>query len=374
MAKRMVIMLVIVLLIFGGLFGYKAFKRAMSKKNMPAGPPPATVTATRAEYQTWQPEMKAVGSLRASRGVDLSTEIAGLVRAVHFKSGDDVKKDQLLLELNADADIAQLHALEAAAELAETAYERDKKQFEIQAVSKAALDADAADVKSRRAQVAQQRAIIEKKRIQAPFDGRIGISAVNRGQYLNPGDKIVTLQSLDSILVDFTLPQQELSRITIGRKAAITTDTYPGRTFTGRLTAVNPRVDPETRNVQVEARISNPRFELLPGMFAAITVKAGRAERLLTLPQTAVTYNPYGNTVFIVQQSMGPGNKPLLIVRQSFVTTGPTRGDQVAILKGIKEGDMVVTSGQLKLKNGSVVVINNEVQPKSEAAPKPQEE
>jgi membrane fusion protein (multidrug efflux system) len=372
--RRMIIMLGFVILIFGGIFGYQAYKRKTSGKYASAEPPPASVSAIKAEYSAWQPRLKAVGSLRASRGVDLSTEIAGIVRSVHFKSGDDVRKDELLIQLNDDADIALLHSLEAAADLAETVYERDKKQFEIHAVSKATLDSDEADLKSKRAQVAGQRAIIEKKSIQAPFDGRLGISAVNRGQYVNPGDRLVTLQSLDSILIDFYLPQQELSRIAVGQKADITTDVFPGRRFVAALTAINPKVDPDTRNVQVEAVISNPRHELLPGMYAEINVRAGKVQRHITLPQTAVTYNPYGDTVFIIRESTGPGGKQRLTVKQALVTTGPARGDQVAIMKGIKEGDTIATSGQLKLKNGSTVIINNQVQPSNEPAPKPQEE
>ncbi len=375
MTKRMVTMLVIVLVIFGGIFGYHAFNSYKTKKFMAARQaPPVTVTAIKAELLTWQPQLKAVGSLRALRGVDLSSEISGLVRTVHFKSGDDVKEGELLVQLNADADVAQLRSLEAAADLAQTVYDRDKKQFEIQAVSQATLDTDAADLKSKRAQVAQQAALVDKKSIRAPFGGRLGISAVNPGQYVNPGDKIVTLQSLDAILADFYLPQQELSRVALGQKVVATTDTYPGRSFPGTITAINPKVDPDTRNFQAEATITNPRRELLPGMYASVEIRAGRAQRYLTVPQTAVTYNPYGDTVFIVKSGKGPEGKPLLTVEQTFVTVGPTRGDQVAILSGIKGGDTVVTSGQLKLKNGSVVIINNQIQPTNEAEPKPEDQ
>jgi membrane fusion protein (multidrug efflux system) len=271
--------------------------------------------------------------------------------------------------------MALLHSLEAAADLANTVYERDKKQYNVQAVSKATLDADAADLKVKRAQVRQQAAMLEKKSIRAPFAGRLGISTVNPGQYINPGDKVVTLQSLDQIYTDFHLPQQELSHISLGQPVVVTADTYPGRTFRGKITAVNPKVDLDTRNFQVEATITNPRHELLPGMYASVEVKAGAVQSYLTLPQTAVTFNPYGETVFIVEESgKGPDGKPLLIVRQAFVTVGPTRGDQIAILKGISEGDMVVTSGQLKLKNGSRIIINNQIQPGNEAAPRPRDE
>jgi membrane fusion protein, multidrug efflux system len=372
MVKRMVIMIGVVAVLFGGVFGFQLFKASMMKKYMSFKMPPATVTAMAAEFQTWQPQVKAVGSLRAVRGVDVSSEISGLVRSLHFKSGEEVQEGQVLVELNADADIAQLHAYEAAADLANTTYERDKKQFEIQAVSQATLDNEAADLKSKRAQVAQQQALVDKKTIRAPFSGRLGISTVNPGQYVNPGDKIVTLQQLNSLYVDFYLPQQELSRVVLGQVVAVTTDTYPGRTFTGKITVVNPKVDPDTRNFQVEATISNPKHVLLPGMFATVDVRAGVVQRYLTLPQTVVTYNPYGDTVFIIQESgKGAAGKPQLVVEQRFVAVGPTRGDQIALLSGIKEGERVVTSGQLKLKNGSEVIINNKVQPTNEQAPKP---
>jgi membrane fusion protein (multidrug efflux system) len=376
MTKRMLIMLLAVGLLFGGIFGYKAFMSQMIKKSMSSmQAPPVTVTTIKAEYLPWQPQLKSVGSLRAVRGVEVTSEISGLVRTIHFKSGDEVNTGQLLIQLNADSDIAQLRALEAAAELANTVHERDKKQFAVQAVSQVILDADAADLKGKRAQVAQQSALVDKKSIHAPFSGRLGISTVNPGQYLNPGDKIVTLQSLDLLYLDFHLPQQELSRIALGQKVIASTDSYPGRTFSGKITAVNPRVDPDTRNFQVEATISNLKRELLPGMYATVQINAGSVKRALTVPQTSVIYNPYGETAFIVEANgKGPDGKPTLTAKQTFVTVGEKRGDQVEILKGIKEGDTLVTSGQLKLKNGSVVIINNKVQPSNEASPAPVDE
>ncbi len=375
MGKRMIVMVGIVLLLFGGIFGFKIFKANMMKKYMSFQAPPSVVTAMKAEYQTWQPQLTAVGSLRAVRGVDVTSEIAGLVRMVRIKPDDEVKEGQVLVELNADADIAQLHALEAAADLAQTIYDRDTKQLAIQAVSQAVVDADAADLRTKRAQVAQQQALVEKKTIRAPFAGRLGISTVNPGQYINPGDKIVTLQSLDELYFDFFVPQQELSRLAVGQKVVLTTDSFPGRIFNGRINAVNPKVDPDTRNVQVEATIVNRGHRLLPGMYATVDVRAGTTIRYLTLPQTAVTFNPFGDTVFVVEQGgKGLQGKPTLTVKQSFITVGPTRGDQIAVTSGVKEGDTVVTSGQLKLKNGSPVIINNTVQPANEAAPKPEDQ
>jgi membrane fusion protein (multidrug efflux system) len=375
MIKRMAIMLLTVGILFGAIFGYHAYNSRMMKKSMASfQPPPVTVTAMKAEYQSWQPQLKSVGSLRAVRGVDVTSEVAGLVRAVLFISGGDAKEGQVLVQLNADSDIARLHSLQADADLADTVYERDKKQFAVQAISQAALDADASDLKNKKAQVAEQAALVDKKTIRAPFAGRLGISTFNPGQYVNPGDKIVTLQSLDAIYADFYLPQQELSRISLGQAVVATTDTYPGRTFTGRITTIDPKVDAATRNVQVEATVSNPGHKLLPGMYASVEVKAGAVQRFLTLPQTAVTFNPYGETVFVVETGKGPEGKTVLTVRQTFVTTGPTRGDQIAILRGIQEGEVVVTSGQLKLKNGSRVIIDNKVMPSDEAAPMPKDE
>ncbi len=375
MKKKMTIMVAAVVIVFGAIFGVKAVKARMMQKYLSFKQPPAAVTALKITYETWQPEIKAVGSLRAYRGVDVTSEIAGLVREVELRPGQQVKEGQILVRLNADADIAQLHAFEAAADLAQTTLERDKKQFEVQAVSQATLDAEEADLRSKTAQVAQQRALVEKKTIRAAFSGRLGISTVNPGQYINPGEKIVTLQELDPLYVDFYLPQQELSRVKISQAVTINTDSFPDRVFAGKITTINPKVDPDTRNFQAEALITNKGSVLLPGMYATVDVRAGAVQRYLTAPQTAVTYNPYGNTVFIVkEQGTGPQEKGQLTVQQVFVTVGPTRGDQVAILSGVQDGDTVVTSGQLKLKNGSPVVINDQVQPANEEKPKPTDE
>ena len=371
----MVIMLIIVGVIFGGVFGYMGFRSYMMKKYMSAGgAPTVTVSETPAVMDEWQPQISAVGTLRAFRGVEVANEIAGLVQSVNFKSGDNVKAGSLLVQLNADADIAQLKTLTAACDLSKTVYERNKKQFLAQAVSRASLEADAADLKVKQAQVAQQEAQVIKKSIRAPFAGRLGISAVNPGQYLNAGEKIVTLQALDSIYIDFYLPQQELSRIAVGQAVVAGTDTYPNKKFNGRISAISPKVDLQTRNVQIEAVLANPRHELLPGMYATIKVQAGKPERYLTIPRTAVTFNPYGETVYVVEEKdQDETGKPSLVVRQTFVTLGPARGDQVAILKGIKEHERVVTSGQLKLKHGSPVVINNAAPPSNDPHPAPRD-
>ncbi|WP_042303098.1 efflux RND transporter periplasmic adaptor subunit [Paraburkholderia kururiensis] len=386
MTRRMIVMLVCVGLLVAALVGFNLLRAHMIAKFMAGNAaPPATVTATVARYQAWQPQLAAVGSLRAVRGVDVTTEMAGLVRDIAFRSGQEVKAGQLLVELNADTDKAQLAALEAAAELAKTVYDRDRAQYEIKAIAKAQLDADAADLKSKLAQVAQQTALVAKKTIRAPFAGRLGITTVNPGQYLNPGDTIVTLQTVDPIYVDFYLPQQQLGQLAIGQSVIVETNAYSGRTFTGKILSINPKVDTNTRNVQIEALVDNHDRKLLPGMYANVKVDAGAGERYLTLPQTAITYNPYGATVFVVKNGSGQRaqgkaegkeaqGKTLPVAQQVFVTPGPTRGDQVAVIKGIAEGTQVVTSGQLKLKNGTPLVIDNRVQPADSPNPTPQEQ
>ncbi len=380
MKKRMAIMLVAVGLLLGGVIGFNIFKGYMIQKFMASSPvPPATVSTQKVDFQQWQPQLTAVGTLRAVRGVDVTTEVAGLVRSVNFKSGDEVKAGQVLTELNADSDVAQLHSLEAAAELAATVYERDKAQFAADVLSQAQLDNDAADLKSKRAQVAQQVATVDKKTIRAPFGGKLGISTVNPGQYLNPGDKLVTLQTIDPIYVDFYFPQQQLPQIALGQQVTVTADAYGDTPFSGKITATNPKVDPTTRNIQVEATLPNAKHLLLPGMFATVRVNSGSEQRYLTLPQTAITYNPYGETVFVVKRSESKeGNKdekakPSLVAQQVFVTTGPTRGDQVAVLTGVEPGTEVVTSGGSKLKNGTPLVINNSIEPLNNPHPAPQE-
>ena len=378
MKKRMTIMLVCVGLLLAAVVGFNLFKAQMIRKFMASNAaPPATVSTTTAAFQVWQPQLSAVGTLRAVRGVDLSTEVAGIVREVRFTSGQEVKAGQPLVLLNADADVAQLHAQQAAAELAQTVYNRDRAQYDVKAISKAQLDADAADLKSKQALAAQQAALVEKKTIRAPFAGRLGISTVNPGQYLNPGDVIVTLQAIEPIYADFTLPQQQLAQLALGQPVTVGGAGFGGRSFRGKVTSISPKVDSATRSVQVEASIDNRERKLLPGMYADVRVDSGAPQRWLTLPQTAVSYNPYGATVFVVKPApAGAGGQPgkaLPSAQQVFVETGPTRGDQVAITKGVDAGDEVVTSGQLKLKNGTSLKIDNSVRPTDAANPTPQE-
>jgi membrane fusion protein, multidrug efflux system len=373
MTKRMVIMLIAVGLVFGGIFGFQAFKGAMIKKFMSQmGAPPQTVSTAIAGTQEWQPRIEAVGSLRALKGADLSLEVSGVVDSITFNSGDDVAEGALLLKLRDKDDIAKLHSLQATAEINEITYQRDLKQSRVQAVSQATVDTDAANVKNANAQVAEQQAVIEKKSLRAPFAGHLGIRLVDLGQYLSAGTLVVTLQALDPVYFDFFLPQQAVDRIQLGQQIMARVDTYANQTFPGEISAINPKIDTSSRNVQVRATLKNPDRKLLPGMYATVEIAAGQPQQRITLPQTAVAYNPYGATVYVIDdQGKDANGKPRLIARQTFVATGDTRGDQVAILSGLKGGETIVTAGQIKLHNGSTVLIDNTIQPTADASPVP---
>ena len=373
MIKRMLVMLVLVAAVFGGVFGFKAFVDEKVKEYMAgAGNQPQTVSTTRAVVAQWQPQLEAVGSLRAVRGADLSLEVPGVVEAIDFQSGDEVEAGAVLLRLRGDDEIAKLESLEAVARLSQINYDRDLKQLKAQAISQAVVDNDEANLRNNKAQVAQQKAIVDKKVLRAPFAGQLGLRQVDLGQYLSAGTAIVTLQSLTPIYVDFLLPQQAFERIKVGQAVVAKVDAYPGKTFSGAITAINPRVDAATRNLQVRLTLANADHKLLPGMYATVDIDTGAPERLVTLPQTAISYNPYGNLVYLVDdKGKDAAGKPLPVARQTFVTTGATRGDQISILKGVKEGDVVVTGGQMKLRNGSPLAINNTVTPADDPNPVP---
>jgi membrane fusion protein, multidrug efflux system len=373
MIKRLTIMLIATGLVFGGVFGFQLFKAKMIRQAMAAlANPPQTVSTTTAQTQQWQPQMEAVGSVRAVNGANLSSQVSGIVSAIHFESDNDVTQGTLLLELQAADDVAHLEALKATSELSRITYERDNKLVKSLAVSQQTADTDLWTWKSNEALVEQQQALVNYKSIKAPFSGRIGIRQVDLGQYLAAGTMFVTLQQLDPIYVDFFLPQQSLAAIRVGQGATAKVDTFPNDTFNGEISAINSLVDVATRNVQIRATFKNPDHKLLPGMFATVDINVGAPEHYVTLPQTAIAYNSYGNIVYLVEaKGQGQEGQPQLFARQTFVTTGATRGDQVAVLSGVKPDDIVVTAGQIKLRNGSPIVINNSVQPSNEPNPKP---
>ncbi|MFA5922041.1 MAG: efflux RND transporter periplasmic adaptor subunit [Methylococcaceae bacterium] len=373
MIKRMIIMLIVVGIVLGGIFGFINFKGRMTKKFMTSqGEPLQTVSTITARFLEWLPKLEAVGSLQAVQGTNISAEVSGIVAKIHFKQGDNVKLGTPLLQLRADDDLAKLQSLKATAQLARITYQRDLEQFHAEAISKQTVDIDKANLDVAVANVAQQQALINKKLIRAPFSGRLGVRLVDVGQYLDAGTAIGTLQALDTVFVDFFLPQQALATLKISQKVTLKTDAYPTQQFTGDITVINPKIDINTRNVLVRATLENPEHKLLPGMYATVNVATGLAHRYITLPRTAITFNSFGSTVYRVEDGgKDEKGKPKLIAKQSFVTTGDSRGDQIAILKGINEGETIVTSGQIKLRNGSPVTVDNSILPSNDNAPQP---
>ncbi|HEV3285404.1 MAG TPA: efflux RND transporter periplasmic adaptor subunit [Steroidobacteraceae bacterium] len=399
--RRMVIMIVAVL----GLIGLIAGIKVLMIMKMIAGmkpPPPVVVSTAKASYQQWQPQLRAVGTLRAARGADLALDVAGLVTAVNVKSGDEVKAGQVLLQLRDSEDVAELVQLQAQLNLARVTFKRAQDQLAVKVIAQADYDTAAADLKVKEAAVAQQQVIVSKKQLRAPFGGRVGIVTVNPGAYLDSGNMVLTLQQLDPVYVDFYVPQKVLADLHNGQKVALTLDAFAGKVFPGTLNAISPKVDTDTRNVQVEAEVPNPDRVLTPGMFVNVSVDVGTEQRYLTLPQTAVVYNPYGETVYVVttkadfdkqqaaaavENNSGPDSRPAKpapakgpqlpadapVAQLQFVTSGLTRGDQVAILSGVREGVEVVTSGQIKLKAGSPLRVDNSVRPADSPSPTPQE-
>jgi membrane fusion protein (multidrug efflux system) len=375
MVKPLLIMVLLVVIVIGGVFAWQAFIGKMIGKFMAqAASAPQTVSTVVAKKSTWQAQIRAIGTLRAVRGADLSAQASGVVDDIAFDSGNDVPAGKVLLKLKPNDDYAKLEQLQAAAELAGQNLKRDREQYAAQAISQATVDTDESSLKSAKAQVAAQQALIGEKIVKAPFAGRLGIRQVDLGQYLAAGTTVVTLQALDPMLIDFYVPQQALDHLKIGQNASATVDTYPGQSFKGTVESINSKVDNASRNVEVRASFKNAERRLVPGMFAGVAIDSGDSSTEITLPQTCITYNPYGDTVYILVRGTGGDGKPKDTVEQHFVKLGATRGDQVAILSGVNEGDVVVSAGQIKLRNGAAVVVNNTVQPTDDANPTPPNE
>lgn len=370
--RRMTIMVISVGLLLALLVGWNVLGQIMMKKaaqNMPV--PPQTVTSIKTRYDEWQPQQHAVGSLRASRGADLAFDVAGVIAAINFKSGDSVQPGDVLVQLRSEDDAALLNQAETAAALAKVTLDRAQRQINVKAISQADFDSATADFKAKQASVQYARAVLAKKQLRAPFAGRVGIITLSPGAYVAAGSAVVTLQQLDPVYADFNVPQRNLAELKLGQRVTLRSDAHPDRQFEARLTAIDPKIDLSTRNVRVEASAANPDALLVPGMFVNVAVDVGASARQLTLPQAAITFNPYGETVFLVKPPTGKQDKPT--AQQAFVKTGATRGDQIAILGGVVEGDEVVSSGQLKLKNGTPLVIDNSHPPSDQANPTPQE-
>ena len=335
-------------------------------------PPPTTVTSATVQKGDWQPMLTAVGSINPVQGAMISAELAGTVSEINFQSGTLVKKGDILLKLDASAEQAQLRAAQAEAELAKADYERAKDLASRKVISPAELDAASAKFSQKKAAAENIQSIIDKKEIRAPFDGAAGNRTVNPGEMVNVGRALVSLQALDQVFFDFALPQQQLAEVTPGLEVKVTTDVIPGRDFDGKLTAINSAVDPVTRNVSLQATLDNPDHKLRPGMFGRVKVLLPQAKSTLFIPATAVSYAPFGNSVFVIEKKHDDqSGKDSLVLRQQFIRTGETRGDFVAVTEGLKEGDIVVSTGVFKMRNGMDVVVDNKLAPKAEVNPKP---
>ncbi len=372
---RMSLMLIMVGLLAAFLIGFHAVKAAMLQRiadKIQSEQP--TVATMKAVLQPWQASLPAVGSLRAFNGADIAPEIGGVIDAVNFVSGQTVEAGSVLVHLRLNDDSAKLAELQATAELDAITLQRDQRQLAAKGVARSVVDTDIANLKVARAQLAAQQAVINEKTIRAPFAGRLGVRQIDLGQYVAAGTTLVTLQALDPMLVDFYLPQQALGEIKPGGKVTVTVDAYPGKNFNGTIAAVNSKVDSSSRMLQVRAMIANPDAALLPGMFANVSVDAGKPQMLVTIPQTAVAYHPYGSLVYVIEDKAGANGRAQKKAFQHFVTTGAARGDQVSILKGLQADEQVVTAGQMKLHDGAAIKIDNSVSMPDAATAAPQDQ
>lgn len=375
MVKRMILMLVVVLALLGGIFGWWAYKGIQMGKAMAAQkPPPTAVSVATATTDSWQPTLQAVGSVKAVQGVVITNELAGTIDEIAFESGQKISRGDLLIDINSSTEAAQLQSANAAVELAKQTLARTEQLMKSKANAQSDLDAAQAQYNQAVATAESLKATLAKKRLVAPFEGRLGIRQVNLGEFLKAGTEIVSLQNLETVYVNFTMPQQALRQLNVGQNIAVSVDTYPDRIFPGKITAIDSRLDDATRSVSIQATLSNQDEALLPGMFTEVKVLLPRKDEVVTVPQTAITYNAYGDVIYVVEPAAASKDGKAsddLVVRQQFVTVGDTRGDQVAILQGIKPGERVVTAGQLKLRNGVPVTINNTVPTANNPAPTP---
>ena len=362
MTRPMLIMLAATGLFFGALFGWKAYQNAQNQAAMAATPfPPVTVSTVTATAASWTPEIAAVGSLRASRGVDVTAQVAGQVTAISFESGRVVAAGDLLVQQYVADERAQLAGLAADRKLAEINVTRARGLYAEKLIS--AFDRDVRETDLQRAQAAEDglRLRIAQKAIRAPFSGALGIRKVDIGQYIEPGDPIVRLEGRDRMVVDFPVPSQQLSSLRVQQPVAVQVDAWPGQVFRGAIEAIEPQVERDTRNIRIRAVVDNPEGKLLPGMFARIAIELPARDKVITIPHAAVTHSPYGDAVFVVDKN--------LRVTNTLVVTGATRGDQIEIVSGLPAGATIVTAGQQKLRNGSAVVVDNTVPVSNSASP-----
>jgi membrane fusion protein (multidrug efflux system) len=374
MAKRMMLMLAVTAVFVTGL-GFVKFRQIQTAIAQGAAfqPPPEAVTTIVAAQETWASTLDAIGTVAAVQGVTVSADLPGTVDRIGFDSGRSVREGEVLVQLDTRQERAQLAAVEAERELARLNFERMRGLLNERVISQAEYERATAEQQQTEARVGEIRAAIDRKTIRAPFAGILGIRQVNLGQYLAGGNPIVSLQSLNPIYANFGVPQQEAGLVRIGRTVRITAGDVAGVEFVGRVTAIDSTVNEATRNIQVQATLANADGTLRPGMFVQTQLSLGTGRSIVALPGSAISYAPYGDSVFVVTDLKDPDGRPYRGVRQQFVKLGGGRGDQVAIVAGVNPGDEVVTSGAFKLRNGAAVLVNNNVQPGNDPAPTPED-
>ena len=373
MAKRMILMLGVMATLLTAL-GFMKFRQIQTAVQASAyQPPPEAVTSVVAQPEIWPATTGVIGTMEAVHGVMVSSDLPGTVTKINFDSGKTVHEGDILVELDTREERAQLASLEAQRDLAKVNYGRTEQLVKDGVISRLEYDQATAQQKQTEANVGQIRATIERKTIRAPFSGTLGIRKVNLGQYLSAGNAVVQLQALNPIYVNFGLPQQALGQVRVGRSLRVTSEDLPGKAFTGKVTALDSVIDQTTRNVQVQATLANPEGKLQPGMFVQVEVVLGASRTVVPLPASAVSYAPYGDSVFVITDLKDPKGHSYRGVRQQFVKLEGSRGDQVAVVSGLNPGDEVVTSGVFKLRNGAAVQVNNKVQPGNNPAPKPED-
>lgn len=365
MKKRMIIMLICLALIFGSIIGWYFFKQHMIAQYMQGMQhATSTVSTVEAKKETWQPLLKEVGSLVAINGVDVTTQSSGIVSEILFEPGSMVKKGDVLLILDDRKEQANLANYQAQLTLAEQNYSEIKELFRVGAASKNSLEVVKANLETAKANVRSAQVQIDYLHIPAPFDGKIGINLVNLGQYIQPGTAIATLQQLNPLYVEFYVAQQDLNQLHIDEPVNVTVDSNPKHIYHGKITAINSKADSETRNIGVRATLNNDDLKILPGMFGHVNVILAEHHNVITLPQTAINYNLFGDSVYVaVPNGKTPDGKNMYVLKLEYVTVGENRDNQVEITKGLKGGELVVSSGQLKVSEGSNVTINNSIEP-----------
>jgi membrane fusion protein, multidrug efflux system len=374
MARRMVLMLSVVVLGIASL-GFVKYRQieAATKRFASFQPPPIAVTTIAARQEQWPATLNAIGTVVAVQGVTVSADLPGIVNRIDFESGKSVREGDVLVELDTKQEKAQLSAAEAERDLAQVNFQRLQGLVKDGVITQAEFDKAEADQRATEAKVKEIRATIERKTIRAPFSGTLGIRQVNLGQYLSAGSPVAPLQSLRPIYVNFGVPQETARQAHVGSKVVVRADDLAGVQFEGRVTAIDSLLDEKTRNVQVQATLANPDAKLRPGMFVKVELGTGAAREVLSLPASAISYAPYGDSVFVVADMKDAKGQPYMGARQQFVKVDGTRGDQVAVVDGLKSGDEVVSSGTFKLRNGAAVQVNNKVQPGNSPAPKPED-